>query len=102
MEKNFGTLSQTVDGLKKNGYNLDFNIRGECLVCESTNMELSENDFEIDEVYRFEGDSNPDDEAIVYAISSSKFDVKGVLVNAYGIYSDEDAGALVQKLRYNR
>ena len=98
MEKNFGTLSQTVDGLKKNGYNLDFNIRGECLVCDSTNTELSENDFEIDEVYRFEGESNPDDEAIVYAISSTDNSVKGTLVDAYGTYYDSASEELVEKL----
>ncbi|RYY00617.1 MAG: phosphoribosylpyrophosphate synthetase [Gammaproteobacteria bacterium] len=102
MEKEFGTLSQTIDGLEKQGYTLDFNIREECLVCRQTNAALRPDEFEIDAVYRFEGDSNPDDEAVVYAISSPKFGVKGVLVNAYGIYADEASNELVQKLKEHR
>lgn len=98
MKKNFGTLSQTIEGLKKEGYTMDFNISQECLTCHKTNTVLSPDEFEIDAVYRFEGDSNPDDEAIVYAISSPKHGVKGTLVNAYGMYADETSSAVVQKL----
>ncbi|HEY6956445.1 MAG TPA: hemerythrin domain-containing protein [Flavisolibacter sp.] len=98
MEKSFGTLSQTIEGLKKEGYTMDFNISQECLTCHKSNTVLSPDEFEIDSVYRFEGDSNPDDEAVVYAISSSKYGVKGTLVNAYGPYADEASDALVQKL----
>lgn len=98
MEKNYGTLSQTVEGLKKEGYAMDFNINQECLTCHKANTVFSPDEFEIDGVYRFEGESNPDDEAIVYAISSSKYGVKGILVNAYGTYADEASDALVQKL----
>lgn len=98
MENNFGTVSQTIDALKQQGYDLDFNIKHECLICHQTNTVLSPEDFELDAVYRFEGESNPDDEAVVYAISSPKFGVKGVLVNAYGLYADDASDALVQKL----
>lgn len=98
MKNDFGTLSQTVDALKKQGYDLDFNIKQECLICHQNNTVLSPDEFEIDSVYRFEGESNPDDEAVVYAISSPKYGVKGILVNAYGIYADDASNALVQKL----
>ena len=98
MENNFGTVSQTIDALKQQGYDLDFNIKQECLICHQTNTVLSPEDFELDAVYRFEGESNPDDEAVVYAISSPKFGVKGVLVNAYGLYAGDASDALVQKL----
>ncbi|RYZ62114.1 MAG: phosphoribosylpyrophosphate synthetase [Chitinophagaceae bacterium] len=98
-KKEFGTLSQTIDGLAKQGYTLDFDVRQECLVCHQTNSALRPDEFEIDAVYRFEGDSNLDDEAVVYAILSAKFGVKGVLVNAYGIYADTASNELVQKLK---
>ena len=99
MKESYGTLSETINGLKKEGYTLDFNIRQECLVCSITNTVLSPDDFEIDKVYRFEGMSNPDDQAILYAISSPKFDVKGVLVNGYGISADDATDAMIEKLK---
>lgn len=98
MEESYGTLSETINGLKKEGYTLDFNLQDDCVACQSTNTILSPDDFEIDKVYRFEGASNPDDESILYAISSSKFGVKGLLVNGYGISADEISDAIIKKL----
>lgn len=98
MKKDFGTLSQTIEGLKKEGYTMDFNINRECLACHKTNTTLSADEFQIDVFYRFEGESNPDDEAVVYAISSPKYGVKGVLVNAFGLYADDVSDAVVEKL----
>lgn len=99
MKESFGTVSETINGLRKEGYTLNFNIRQDCIICHRTNTVLSPDDFEIDKTYRFEGESNPDDEAIVYAISAPKSGVKGVLVNAYGIYADDASAALVEKLQ---
>jgi len=99
MKESYGTLSQTINGLKSEGYDLDLNIQEECIVCHQNDLSLSSDDFEIDKVYRFEGESNPDDSSVLYAISSPKFNVKGLLVNGYGIYSDEVSDALVEKLQ---
>lgn len=98
LKESFGTLSETINGLMKLGYIHDFNISEECLVCHQTNVTLSPNDFQIDKVYRFEGESNPEDQSILYAISSAKFDIKGVLVNGYGISSDDTTSKLIEKL----
>lgn len=61
-------------------------------------MILSSDDFIIDKVYRFEGETNPDDQAILYAISARNFNIKGVLVNGQGISADEISDLLVSKL----
>ncbi len=99
LSESFGTLSETINGLAQSGYTLDFNINQECLVCRQSNIVLSPEEFQVDKVYRFEGASNPDDEAIVYAISSAKFGVKGILVNGYGISADEASSKLVERLQ---
>lgn len=99
MKEDYGTLSQTINGLKKEGYTLDFNLSKDYLVCHQTNTTLSPDDFEIDKAYRFEGESNPDDQSILYAISSPKSAVKGILVNGYGISSDEESNAIIAKLQ---
>lgn len=73
LEENYGTLSETINGLVKLGYNHDFNIQEECIVCRQTNSTLSPEDFKIDKTYRFEGPSDPDYQSILYAISSDNF-----------------------------
>lgn len=98
MKEYYGTLSETINGLKKEGYTIDFNIREECLVYHQADMILSPDDFEIDKVFRFEGETNPDDQSILYAISSARFGTKGLLVNGYGISSDVIFNKLISKL----
>lgn len=94
----YGTLSETINALNALGYTLDFNIHESCLVCHDAQVQLSPSDFEIDKVYRFEGSTNPEDQSILYAISSLKHNVKGLLVNGYGISADDYASDLVNKL----
>lgn len=101
LKESYGTLSETINGLIKVGYNHDFNIKEDCLVCNQIDSTLSPHDFQIDKVYRFEGESNPDDQSILYAISSSKFNVKGTLINGYGISSDSATEKIIEKLKTN-
>ena len=99
MKESYGTLSETIGGLKREGYTLDFNISQKRSVCNAANTILSPHDFEIDKVYRFEGESNPDDQSILYAISSPKFGFKGILINGYGISADAATNAIIAKLK---
>lgn len=98
MKESYGTLAETISGLMGEGYTLDFNNRNENLMFLQDSVALSAEDFRIDKLYRFEGASNPDDASILYAISSSRFNVKGLLVNGYGIYSDAESDALIADL----
>ncbi|MEO5683606.1 MAG: phosphoribosylpyrophosphate synthetase [Chitinophagaceae bacterium] len=94
----YDTLSEAVNGLKQRGYNIDFNIEADKLVCNQTPVSLSPDEFEIAEVYRFEGNTDPADEAVLYAIES-KHGHKGLLVNGYGPGADPVGDALVKKLK---
>lgn len=91
----YDTVSAAVNGLKQRGYTVDFNLQENCIVCHDD--KFNPEDFEITEVYRFEGNSDPADEAIVYAIESNKGH-KGVLVNGYGISSDPMTNEMAKKL----
>ena len=100
MENNYDTVSEAVNDLIKRGYTTDFTILSEKdgLHCAKTTKTLSPDEFEIDETHRFEGMTDPGDEMIVYAISSKNHDIKGVIVNAYGMYTDADSSKVVAKL----
>ncbi|HEK20719.1 phosphoribosylpyrophosphate synthetase [Mucilaginibacter sp. 44-25] len=92
------TVSEVINNLREKGYTEDFNLHENCLRCAGNQLQLHPEDFVVDKHYRFEGDSNPDDEAIVYAISSDKYNMKGVLVNGYGISADPVADEMIKAL----
>ncbi len=95
----YDTVSEALNGLKERGFDLDFNLDENCLVCQDDKFNV--NDFEIVEVYRFEGNTDPSDEAVVYGIQSSN-GLKGVLVNGYGISADTMSSDMAKKLSMNR
>lgn len=99
---NYDTVSTTLTSLKERGYTTDFNIAFDKLICNKTNVCLNPDEFEITEVYRFEGESNPSDEAVVYAVESKDGKMKGAIVNAYGTYADAMSDEMIKKLSMHR
>jgi ribosomal protein S8 len=97
--ENCETLSEAIDLLRKEGYVEDFNLLKDKISCQSKAIYLFTDDFQIDKYYRFEGNSDPADESIVYAISSEKYALKGVLVDGYGISSENLDNQIIQKLK---
>lgn len=99
----YETLSQAVNDLTKRGYTTDFLIESEkdCLICKQENqeaIELSAEEFKIDEVYRFEGMTDPGDESILFAISSPVHQIKGMVINSYGADFGYRSSKLVEHL----
>lgn len=79
---NYASVSKALQELKELGFVFDFNIN-------DSEFKSNPHDFEIVHIYRYEGDSNPDDEATVYGIrSKSKSDKKGVFVSGYAANSE--------------
>ena len=95
----YDTVTEAIKGLKNRGYTVDFNLQENCLVCHKDKFDPK--DFEIVEVYRFEGNSDPSDEAVVYGIESNT-GMKGVLVNGYGISADTLSSDMAKKLSVHR
>jgi len=93
------TLSEITNKLLADGYTVDFNITENTADGPGKYLQEHPEEFIIDKHYRFEGVSDPEDEAIVYAISSTVNEVKGVLINGYGVYSDQVTNDLVKKLQ---
>lgn len=94
------TLSQALNQLKDEGYKIDFNLSTSHLTCSRKKIKLSPSEFTVDKMFRFEGESDPADSAVLYAVSSKKNDLKGVLVNGFGAYADPIDGAMAAKLAY--
>ncbi len=95
----YDTLSEAIAELKKEGYTEDLNIEHDAIIGKDGKLKLFKDDFVVDKFFRFEGNSDPADEAILYAISSPKNHMKGVLVNGYGISAEPLASEMVEKLK---
>ncbi|MDZ4714157.1 MAG: phosphoribosylpyrophosphate synthetase [Cytophagales bacterium] len=93
----YTTSSEAMTALKKKGYTEDLNLHPEWIECPKLDLRLKPEEFHVDEVYRFEGMNNPADSEILYAISSTR-GVKGLLIDAYGVYADAINPEMVRKL----
>jgi len=94
----YDSLVGAIEGCKERGYTADFNVCGGYLESGSLNLRLYPGDFEIKEVYRFEGMSNPDDSTVLYAMESDD-GLKGTFVVPYGAYVDGDSADFIKGLR---
>ncbi|MBS1492077.1 MAG: hypothetical protein JST55_01120 [Bacteroidetes bacterium] len=92
----YANAKEALDKLKAEGYTTDFNLEENCIVCHQG--KFNHDEFEITAIYRYEGDSNPDDESTVYAIES-KSGLKGTLVTSYGAYSENLSDEILKKLK---
>jgi hypothetical protein len=92
----YETVSEAVRDLSNRGYKYNFNLQNDLVLNKELDLSLSPENFKIVETYRFEGMSDPSDEEVVYAIES-KDGIKGVLVNAFGIYADGLSAEMVKK-----
>lgn len=95
----YETVTQAVSGLAERGYTANFNLSAGYLSAVDHEVNLDPHEFNIDEVHRFEGETDPGDEMVVYAISADSRGIKGVLVNAFGVYSDQISDELMAKLK---
>jgi len=96
--KNYESLADALTDLKIRGYEAEFEAKPYCLYCGDMDLRMNHDEFNIDEVYRFEEDSNPGDNAVLYAISSNT-GVKGTMVDANGPYAENMSFDIANKLR---
>ncbi|MGB4845024.1 MAG: phosphoribosylpyrophosphate synthetase [Ferruginibacter sp.] len=96
--ESYDTVVGALNGLRARGYTINFNIAFDKLMCSDNKVCLNPDEFEIVEFHRFEGNSNPADEDVVYAIESKDGTSKGVLTSAFGLYADAASAAMLRKL----
>ncbi len=83
----YATVSKALQELKEKGYTTDFNL-------EEDRIKMNKDDFEIAHIYRYEGESDPGDEATVYGIKS-KSGEKGVFVVSPGAFTENGAARIL-------
>ncbi|MEO8209087.1 MAG: phosphoribosylpyrophosphate synthetase [bacterium] len=91
-------LVQILPQLRDRGYTCDFELTEDGLFCKETNEVFQPEDLIIERVYRFEGDSNPDDMAVLYGVKAFN-GVMGVIIDAYGTYDNDELGDFLRYVK---
>jgi hypothetical protein len=99
----YRTLVEEVDALRSRGYTADFSVTPDGLLrCDTCTCTLRPEEAVIEETARFEGPSNPDDQAIVFGLRCDGCGVRGVLVTAYGPTATAAEAAVLTALPTDR
>lgn len=91
------TLSGCINKEIKNGYTDTLKVNGQGLHVEGKDKVYTPSQIRIINFYRFEGQSDPADNAIMYVIETED-DVKGILIDAYGTYADEKINKFIKEV----
>jgi hypothetical protein len=91
------TLSSTTRKLSANGYVTQFKALKNGLESLETHEVYTPEEVKIINFYRFEGESDPSDNAILYVIETSRGE-KGTLTDAYGVYTDLKVSEFVKQV----
>ena len=96
-------MLDAIAALRERGFDADFSVTPEAhLRCGVCGLDHSPEDAVIEATYRFEGASNPDDEAVVFGLRCRRCGVAGVLVAAYGPSASAEEAAVVTALGRQR
>lgn len=82
-------LSVVMERLREKGHGRELIIESEGAHFEEQSTVYQPSALTIIKVYRFEGESDPADMSVIYAIRADDGQ-RGYLLNAYGTYSDQD------------
>lgn len=94
-------LEKCLRKLEFEGYTDQYKIKHDKLYCINSQLEFAPENVKAVNFYRFEGISNPDDMAILYAIETND-GRKGTLVDAYGVYADGEMGDFMQHVEIHK
>lgn len=82
------TLTERVNKAIKRGFTDNFKVTKQGLCSTSKNRTYHPDEVRIVDFYRFEGESDPADNSIMYVIETED-GTRGTLIDAYGAYADE-------------
>ena len=91
------TLVKCMNVLRERGYTHNFTATKEDTLLDDNKKEFRPQDVKVNNFYRFEGESDPADNSILFAIETNSGE-KGVLVNSYGPGSDTKINKFMEKV----
>ncbi|WP_447977385.1 phosphoribosylpyrophosphate synthetase [Candidatus Nitrospira bockiana] len=94
----YTTVGEAVNDLERRGFTANFELIGKTFRAVESGRTFNPEDLTIVERHRFEGASDPEELAVVYAIEATD-GTRGVLVDAYGTYANPDLSEFLKGVR---
>ena len=92
------TVTDAVALLEAEGYLGEFTVTPDAVVCPACTRAHASAELVVERTFRFEGDTDPGDEAIVLGVACPACGVRGIVVSAYGPDADPHLLALIERL----
>ncbi|HMQ63213.1 MAG TPA: hypothetical protein PKE06_21190 [Flavilitoribacter sp.] len=94
----YDTLVDALASLQQRGYTDNYKFEEDQMHGIETGRQYSADEMTIVEYHRFEGESNPSDMSIVFAVESND-GRRGTLTSSYGAYADHKMLNFISKVR---
>jgi hypothetical protein len=92
------TLSAAIERLGRAGFDESFLARSGKLYASNGGQLYDPEDLLVREVVRFEGESDPGDSSVLFALRSCDGSIRGTFVAGYGTAADPESAAVVCRL----
>jgi hypothetical protein len=96
--ENYATKTEAIIDLQRKGYDQDFILKGDGILCIQQGALIRPEEFEITGTYRFEGKRRLCDNYIIYAIRSVENNIKGILMTSFSGFENNISIHLWAKL----
>jgi hypothetical protein len=91
------SLALCLNRMVLDGYDDDFKVTNRGIVSLKTEKGYQPEQVKVVNFFRFEGQSDPNDNTIMYVIETDD-GLKGTLVDAYGVYADSKVSAFFEQV----
>jgi hypothetical protein len=96
------TLAEAMERLRRAGFEDSFRAEGHALRALAAGRRFEPEDLVVEDIVRFEGASDPDDEAILFALRTRSGDVRGTWATSYGPRLPPDEAELLREVGRGR
>jgi hypothetical protein len=91
------SLSYCLDKVVEEGYKEDFRVTDNSMYSLQTGKKFTPDDVKVVNFFRFEGITDPADNAILYIIETAN-GAKGTIADAYGLYADTQLSQFMKEV----
>lgn len=96
------SLCEAIKILEMKGYRENLICCFDHLKSQCRKISIMPAEIDVKDIYRFENASDPDDQSILYAISIPSKNIKGLYIESYGLYHEDQSDTLRKALRLFR